>query len=319
MSTTRELVRLSRRIYGDDDFASVEITRRGDILLLAGQGRSVKLFDEDFEPDFPSYLAFGSDDFQTVPASANGQAGISQKYKFSLSGTDQYIKGESIYLETQGSPTDASITGHEVYASNYNTTGVLEMYGYASRLNLEWPTDYAYGGFFSATPGSVNASGGLPFVCGISGHTGFGHHANTGRSVAVEAVIESSPSGSPVVGDEVIGLNVWGVANNNCTATKAYGVYLESFTKSGSGSWGSIYGLHADAGTFDNTSDGWFLHSESDVPSLFSGPLHFAVVDVEPAAPAAGRVVLFAILEGGKVAFKAKFPTGASQQVAKES
>lgn len=284
----------------------------------------LKFINDSYNPLIPSLATF-SGNGDIVASSPDGQVGITQNYKYDVStnpGTYPYIKGESIYLETTGTLPDPggelSITGHEVEVSNYNTPKVYEIYGYGSRVNLEWPADYAYGGFFSATPGSVNASNGLPFVCGVSAHTGFGHHANTGRSVAVEAVIESSPSNTMTTADEVIGVNVWGVANNNCTATSAYGVYIESFTKGGNGTWGSIYGVHANADTFNNTTNGWFLHSLSTVPSLLSGPLQFASMASEPASPPAGRMTLFSIMEGGKVTFKVKFPTGTAQRIAQE-
>lgn len=284
----------------------------------------LKFINASYNPLIPSLATF-SGNGNIVASSSDGQVGITQNYKYDVStnpGNYPYIKGESIYLETTGTLPDPggtlSITGHEVRVSNYNTPKVYEIYGYASGVNLEWPADYAYGGFFSATPGSVNASNGLPFVCGVSAHTGFGHHANTGRSVAVEAVIESSPSNTLVTADEVIGVNVWGVANNNCTATNAYGVFIESFTKGGSGTWESIYGVYANSDTFNNTSNGWFLYSLSSVPSLLSGPLQLAVMSSEPASPLAGRVSIFSILEAGKVTIKAKFPTGTSQQIAQE-
>lgn len=329
-----EKVRLRRRVAGENGFAGVEVSNKGDVLIDLGIGRnlfiegvaydptpvdpsSFKLLDTSYVPQYPATFTLGSSNVHNVPTADAGYSGLDEYLKCHIDGVGQYVSGQRIYLETSGTPTDAILTGIDVHLSNYGTTGIDTIYGVAATVNAEWKADYIYGGFFSAAPGSVNADNSA-FIAGVSSYAGFGHHANTDRTVGYEAVLYSAPSGSPVVADKLIGLNVWGVANDKCTADKVYGVYLESFTKGGSGAFNHIYGFHADSTTFDNTVDGWFLHNESDAPSLLSGPLQFAILPADPPSPPAGRFSIYGLESGGKVKVMVKFPTGASQQLAIE-
>lgn len=330
-----ENVRLTRRVEGANAFAGVEVSKKGDVLIDAAAGRNLYidglpydptpidpldfwLIDEAYSPTYPAYFRMGSANFLNVPTAQGGQIGKDTHLRFHIDGNGQYVIGESVYLETQGDPTSAYIIGHEVNVSNYDTTGVVEAYGYSVNMNFEWPVDYGYAGFFSAGLGSVNAEG-TGFLSGVSSFVLTGHHANIPRAVNFEAAMTSAPSNNPVVASEVIGLNVWGVANNNCTADTAYGVFLESFTKSGSGAWNHIYGFSANANAFDNTADGWFLHNLSDAPSLLNGELQFGVLAAEPPNPPAGRYTIFGLMDGPKVKAMIKFPSGAAQQLAIEA
>lgn len=331
-----ENVRLSRRVESANEFAGVEVSKKGDVSVDLGPGRSFFidglaydptpvdpldfwLIDETYVPTFPAYFREGSANFLNVPTAQAGQQGKDTHLRFHIDGNGQYLIGESVYLETQGDPTNANILGHEVTVSNYDTTGVAEAYGYSANMNFEWPVAYGYGGFFSVGLGSVNAEG-TQFLSGVTSSVLTGHHANVPRGVNFEAIMASAPSNTPVVASEMIGLNVWGIANDKCTFDKAYGVFIESFAKAGSGAWNHIFGMYAAANAFDNTADGWFLYNLSDAPSLLAGELRFAEMAVEPANPANGQFTIFAIDGGGgKTALMVKFPSGAAQQIAIEA
>ncbi len=330
-----ENVRLSRRVAAANEFAGVEVSKNGDVSVDLGPGRSFFidglaydptpidpldfwLIDEAYNPVFPAYFRLGSANVINVPTAQNGQQGKDTHLRFHFDGNGQYVKGESIYLETSGTPTDLYIFGHDVSVSNYNTSGVAEAYGYSASMNFEWPVDYGYAAFFSCGLGSSNANG-TQFLSGVTSSVLTGHHVSVPRAVNFEAIMATAPSGSPVVASEVIGLNIWGIANDKCTTDKAYGVFLESFAKGGSGAWNHIYGIHANADTFDNTADCWFLHSLSDAPSLLSGELQFAEMTTPPANPPNGRCTIFAQDDGGgKTQLMVKFPNGAAQQIAIE-
>ena len=332
-----ENVRLTRRVEGAAESAGVEVSRKGDVSIDLGPGRSLfidgaafdpadyaidpldfRLIDLDYVPTYPAYFRQGSSDVLNVPTAQNGQQGKDTHLKFHVDGSGQYIKGESIYLETSGTPTNLYLFGHDVYVSNYNTSGVLEAYGYSASMNFEWPVDSGYGGFFSVGLGSSNAEG-TQFLSGVTSSVLTGHHANIPRAENFEAIMASAASNTPVVADDVIGLNIWGVANNNCTVDNAYGVNLESFAKSGTGAWNHFYGFHAGPSTFDSVTDPWFLHNMSDAPSLLSGELQFAELAAAPANPAAGRCTVFAQDNGsGKTQLMVRFPSGAAQQLAIE-
>ncbi|HQZ81644.1 MAG TPA: hypothetical protein PLR83_00360 [Pyrinomonadaceae bacterium] len=279
----------------------------------------LKFIDPTLVPSFPSLASFGSDTVSTIPTADTGRTGLSQKYWFHLDGSYQSIFGNKLELITEGAPTGANVTGFDINVSNYNTTGIDSLYGFAVTANAEWRAEYIYGGFFSAAPGSINADG-SPFISGVSSYAGFGHHANTGRTVGFEAALIAAASTVPVVADEVIGLNVWGHANNNSTADKAYGIFIESFTRAGTGGWNHVYAVHAAADAYANTPDGWFLHNLSPAPSLLSGELQFAKLAAEPANPPAGRFSIYGLDNGaGKLKVMVKFPSGTSQQLAIES
>jgi hypothetical protein len=216
-------------------------------------------------------IAAGHSSTQVLSAS-NGFTGTEFQYKLDLNGsTAKNYFGNLTQLDVVGDTASSSIFGQyiDISSNGITPTGVSEMVGIQTNVDVGGPVYNTYGARFSAYAGNASATS-AGTMTGVLAQAGPVHFTNMGYSWAGDFELFTASGGAGTL-DVGAAVRARLRLNSGATLTDFRGVSISDWTSPSGGSVTTMTGLYIDSSIDSFGTTKYAIRSLSTSDSVFSG------------------------------------------------